>query len=211
MSDKHSNPEITKKIEQNTAKIIKKILAEQKEAINDISKDTEEKINEITQNIIEVAKKNADAEFLKEKAKQDLDLRLKITRFRDELVDSFIEKATEKIKTLTGTKEYTDSLEKTIAEAALTLKQPNLLLYCRKEDKGIFSKQFLDGISGKLKKDNNLDVKFDVSNNFIDCMGGAILETIDGKISINNTYEKRIERSLVDLKRELSLLLTQEG
>lgn len=211
MSDKHSKPEITKKIEQNTAKIIKKILAEQKEAINDISKDTEEKINEITQNIIEVAKKNADAEFLKEKAKQDLDLRLKITKFRDELVDGFIVKAIEKIKSLTGTKEYTNSLEKSIAEAALTLKQPKLLLYCRKEDKDTFSKQFLDRVSGKLKKDYNIDVKFDVSSNFINCMGGTILETTDGKISINNTYEKRIERSLVDLKRELSLLLTQEG
>ena len=211
MTDEYSNPEITKKIEQNTAKIIKKILAEQKEAINDISKETEEKINNITQNIIEVAKRNADAEFQKEKAKQDLDLRLKITRFRDELVEGFIQKATEKIKSLTGTKEYTDSLEKTIIEAALTLKQSNLLLYCRKEDKDILSKQFLDKISAKLKKENSLDVKFDLSSNFINCMGGVLIETVDGKISIDNTYEKRIERSLVDLKRELSLLLTQEG
>jgi len=42
-------------------------------------------------------------------------------------------------------------------------------------------------------------------------MGGVKIESTDGKISINNTYEKRIERSLDGLKRELSILITQEG
>ena len=42
-------------------------------------------------------------------------------------------------------------------------------------------------------------------------MGGIKVEIVDGKISINNTYEKRIERSLENLKKELSLLLTKEG
>ncbi|MCG3215175.1 MAG: hypothetical protein KAS63_00515 [Candidatus Heimdallarchaeota archaeon] len=211
MSDEYFNPEIINKIEENTDKIIKKILAEQEEIIANINKETEEKIKESTENIISVVKKSADAEFLREKAKHDLDLRLKITKFRDELVDDFINKATEKIKTLTSSKEYITSLEKMILEAAVTLKQPKLLLYRRKEDKDIFSKQFLENISTKLKNENNIDVKFDISNNFINCMGGTIAETADGKISINNTYEKRIERSLGNLKRELSLLLTQEG
>jgi vacuolar-type H+-ATPase subunit E/Vma4 len=207
MSD---NPEITRKIEENTEKLIKDILADQKKAIAEISKETEEKIKGIQGKIVEEAKTKADSEFLREKAKKELELKLQITKYRDDLVSDLIDKAKEKISTLIGSKEYEKSLEKLVLEAALTLKQPEISILCRKEDKDIFSKQFFDNVSKQIT-DKELKVKFNVSNNFIKTMGGVKLETVDGRISIDNTYEKRIERSLDDLKRELSLLITQEG
>ncbi len=207
MSD---NPEITKKIEENTEKLIKEILADQKKAITEINKGTEDKIKGIQGKIVEDAKTKADSEFMKEKAKKELELKLQITKYRDELVSDLINKAKEKISNLIGTKEYSKNLEKLVLEAALTLKQPEISILCRKEDKDIFSKQFFDNVS-KQFTDKQLKVKFNVSSNFIKSMGGVKVETADGRISIDNTYEKRIERSLDDLKRELSLLLTQEG
>lgn len=210
MSDKEFNPEITKKIEKNTEKLLKKILAEQKGTIDEINAEAEEKLKKITESIVEEAKKNAEAEFSKEKAKQELELRLKITKFRDELVDNFFEKAIEKIKLLTETKEYEKSLEKLLFEAAVTLKQSNIIIHCRNQDNKILTKQFLDNISNRLKKENNIETKYQLSKTPINCMGGVRLETPDGRISIDNTYEKRIERLLISMKRELSLMLTQE-
>lgn len=211
MSEDQFNPEITKKIEENTDVLIQKILTEQEKEIDKINKETDEKIKKIEEDIVKEAKKAAEAEFLKEKAKQDLDLRLKITKFRDEIVDEFVQKANKKIKALIETKEYEKSLRNLILEAILTLKQKEINIYCRKEDKSILSKQFLNSISAEIKKEQKFDVKIDVSEKHITNIGGIILETIDGKISINNTYEKRIERSLEELKRELSLMLIQEG
>jgi len=212
MSKEQFNPEITKKIEENTEILIKKILAEQKEEISKIDKDTNEKIKKIEEKIVKEAEKEAEVEFQKEKAKQHLDLRLKITKFRDEIVDEFVQKATQKIESLIKTKEYEKSLKKIISEAALTLKRKEIVVFCRKEDKSILSKQFLDTISSDVNKEKGLNVKFSVSDKFITSMGGVVLQTSDGKISINNTYEKRIERSLDELKRELSLMLIkQEG
>lgn len=210
MSKEQFNPEITKKIEENTDKLIQKILAEQKEEINKIDKETDEKIKRIQENVVKEAEKEAEVEFLKEKAKQDLDLRLKITKFRDEVVDGFVQKANEKIASLVKTKEYEKSLMKLISEAIVTLKQSEVNIYFRKEDKNIFSKQFLDSISTKVKKEHKLDVKLNFAERHIKSIGGVIVETGDGKISINNTYEQRIERSLNELKRELSSLLIQE-
>jgi V/A-type H+-transporting ATPase subunit E len=210
MSKEQFNPEITKKIEENTEMLIQKILAEQKEEINKIDKETIEKIKQLEEKIVKEAKKEADAEFQKEKAKQDLDLRLKITKFRDEIVDEFIHKAIEKIESLIKTKDYEKSLKKIISEAVLTLKQKEVNIFCRKEDKSILSKQFFDAISSDVKKQLDMDVKFNLSDKHITSMGGVVLETRDGKISINNTYEKRIERSLDELKRELSLILIKE-
>ncbi|MFW9851345.1 MAG: V-type ATP synthase subunit E [Candidatus Thorarchaeota archaeon] len=210
MNDKEFNPEITKKIEENTEKLLKKILEEQKRAIDEINAEAEEKLKNITEGILEDAKKNAEAEFSKEKAKQELELRLKITKFRDELVDNFFEKAVEKIKSLTETKEYEKSLEKLLFEGGVTLKQPEIIVHHRNQDKKILTKQFLDNVSNRLKNENNIETKYLLSKKPIDCLGGIKLETPDGKISVNNTYEKRIERLSVSLKRELSLMLTQE-
>ena len=210
MSKEQFNPEITKKIEENTEKLIQKILAEQKEEIVKIEKETDDKIKQIQEDFIKEAEKEADAEFLKEKAKQDLDLRLKITKYRDEMVEAFVQKANEKIASIVKTKEYEKSLKKIITEAIITLKQSEIQIYCRKEDKGIFSKQFVDSIVADLKKERKLDVKLNIVDKNISSIGGVIVETSDGKISINNTYEKRIERSLEELKRDLSLMLIQE-
>ncbi len=210
MSSKHIDSEITIKIEENTEKLIKEILADQKKTIASVNKETEGKIKAIQEKILEEAKNRADSEFLKKKAKKELELKLQITKYRDDLVYGLIEKAKKKITALTGTKEYEKSLEKLVLEATLTLKQPEITVLCRKEDKDIFSKQFFDNISKQIT-DKELEVKFNVSKDFIKSMGGVKVETTDGKISIDNTYEKRIERSLDVLKRELSLLLTQES
>ncbi|MBY8999438.1 MAG: V-type ATP synthase subunit E [Candidatus Heimdallarchaeota archaeon] len=211
MSDEYFNPEIVDKIRKNTDKLIKDIMASQKKAIDEIEKDIEVKILQTKNDIVEAANKKVEAEFLKEKAKQELDLRLKLTKFRDELVDEFIVKATEKIKSLTTTKEYEKSLENLLLTAILTLKESEVIVNYREQDKKILTKQFLTNITDKLEKENKLKTEIKLSNSFIESIGGLIIVTSDGKISINNTYEKRIERALGTIKRELSLMLIQEG
>ncbi len=211
MSDEYFNPGIIDKIRENTNKLIKDIVASQQKEIAVIDKDIETKIQQKKEEIIKAAKTKAEAEFLKEKAKQELDLRLKITKFRDEVVDELIVKATEKIKTMADTKEYEKSLENLLVTAVLTLSEPEVIVYCRKQDKKIFTNQFLSSVAVKAEKENEVKSKITLSNEFIDSMGGLIVETSDRKISINNTYEKRIDRALGKIKRELSLMLTQEG
>lgn len=210
MSKKDTKLEITKKIEENTEKQIKEIIADQKKSIKAIKEETDSKLDKIAKTIIEDAKTKAESEVLKEKAKHELDLKLQITKYRDSLVNDFIETAKTKIKELTGSNQYKDSLENLTFEAALTLKQPEMVIYCREEDKGYLSSQFLDKVS-KLLKEKGLETKLILAKKFIKSMGGIKVETPDGKISIDNTYEKRIERSLEELKRELSALLIQEG
>ena len=210
MSKEQTNPEITKKIEENTEKLIKEIVAEQKKALDAIKKETATKIENMKKKIIENAKSKADSEFTKEKAKHEIELKLKISKYRDDLVDRFIEKASEKMKTVVGTEEYEKSLEKLVLEAAFTLKQSEIILQCREEDKKILTNQFFDKISKQLQE-QKINTKINLSNKYIKSMGGIKVEIVDGKISINNTYEKRIERSLENLKKELSLLLTKEG
>ncbi len=208
MNKEQTNPEITKKIEENTDKLIKEIVADQKKSIEAIKKETTSKIENVKTKVVESAKTKADSEFMKEKATHQLELKLQITKYRDELVKKFIEKSQEKIQTFVGSDQYEQSLENLALEAAVTLKQPELFVQCRKDDKKILTNQFFDKISKQLKN-HKLDVKISLDKDHIKSMGGIKIITSDGKISIDNTYEKRIERSLGNLKRELSILLIE--
>lgn len=210
MSDEYFNPEITEKIKAKTEIQIKKIDKEQKATIESISSETEKKIKKLRERIIEEASEKAESEFQKEKAKQKLEIRLKKTKFQDKLVEDLIEESLKEIEALTKTEKYSKSLEKLIFDAANTLEDPDLIIYCRKEDKKLLTKEFLAGISKKLKKDAKIDTKFSLADKFISCRGGVILQILDGKIRIDNTYEKRLERYDADIKRELSLMLIKE-
>lgn len=210
MSDEYFNPEITEKIKAKTEIQIKQIEKEQKAAIESISSENEKKIENLREMIINEASEKAESEFQKEKAKQKLEIRLKKTKFQDKLVEDLIEESLKKIETLTKTEKYSKSLEKLIFDAANTLEEPNLIIYCRKEDQKLLTKEFLAGISKKLKKDAQIDTKFSLVDKFISCRGGVILQILDGKIRIDNTYERRLERYDADIKRELSLMLIKE-
>lgn len=210
MSDEYFNPEITEKIKAKTDIQIKKIEKEQKTAIESISSENEKKIKKLSESIIKEASEKAESEFQKEKAKQKLEIRLKNTKFQDKLVENLIEESLKKLETLTKTEKYSKSLEKLIFDAASTLEEPELIIYYRKEDQKLLTKDFLAGISKKLKKDANIDTKFSLADKFISCRGGVILQILDGKIRIDNTYERRLERYDADIKRELSLMLIKE-
>lgn len=212
MASDEQSSKIIEKIEEKTQATIDKIKEEMEEAIAQINKETEQKIKQIRDQIISQAKKQAEVEFLQAKTRNELELTLKLTKYRDQLVDNFIDTAKKEIVKLTQSKDpkYTESLEKMILSAAITLKEPELRIFYREEDKSLFSKDFIAKISDTLQKEYNLKVKFHLADEHIKCIGGVIVETLDGSIRIDNTYEKRIDRYYDDLKHELSKLLTME-
>ncbi|MHA1304819.1 MAG: V-type ATP synthase subunit E [Candidatus Heimdallarchaeaceae archaeon] len=207
MSIENESLEIIAKIEENTEKRIKEILAEKEAVIREIQAETEEKIKNIRDKIILEAQNKAKSEIAKEKAIHELDLKLKVTKTRAELIDNFIEKAKAAIKEKVKTKDYENSLKIMISESALILNESPLIIKCRKEDKKILTKQFLNGITEALKKENNVTIEFTLDDTFINTLGGVLVETPDGSIRVDNTYEKRIERSLEEIKRKIGRML----
>lgn len=205
-SDAHSS-KIIEKIEEKTQRTIQQIKDEMERTLAKINQETEEKIKAIKEKILSEAKKQAEVEFLREKTKHELDFKLKLTKYRDQLVDHFIDLAKEELAKITKTPRYSTSLQNMLINGAITLKENDIRVFYRKEDKSILTQDFLSKISDILEKDYGIKVQFHLSDTFIEGIGGIILETMDGSIRINNTYERRIERYYNDLKIELSKLL----
>ena len=111
--DAHSS-KIIEKIEEKTETTIQQIKDEMKEALDKINQETEEKIKAIRNKIISEAKKQAEVEFMREKTKHELDFKLKLTKYRDQLVDHFIDMAKEELLKITKTPRYAESIQKMI-------------------------------------------------------------------------------------------------
>ncbi len=207
MSSDEESLQIITQIEESANKRIKEIFAEKEEAINKIEKEAEAKIAQIREQLINEAKKTAEGEFVREKSIKDLEFRLKFTKMRDDIIDSYVDKAIEEIKAIIGTKKYEESLKKAIVEGAEIIDEPELVIMCRKEDKKILTKAFLDDITATLKKEKGLSVTFSLSDNFINSIGGVIIETSDGSIRINSTFEEKLKRILTELRKEIGKML----
>ena len=54
------------------------------------------------------------------------------------------------------------------------------------------------------------DVKLKLADKTINCLGGCIVETSDGKISYDNTFEKRLERLKHILRIKVAIILFGE-
>ena len=144
--DAHSS-KIIEKIEEKTETTIQQIKDEMKEALDKINQETEEKIKAIRNKIISEAKKQAEVEFMREKTKHELDFKLKLTKYRDQLVDHFIDMAKEELLKITKTPRYAESIQKMIIDGAITLKESDIRVFYRKEDKNILTQEFMDKIS----------------------------------------------------------------
>jgi len=209
MSGEIAVAKITEKIEAKASKQIQEILKKQEEAINQIKKETEEKIKELRERILKEAKNKAEGIFQRERSKYELEYKLKLSKFRDELVETVIEKAKDEIKKQLETERYIKSLEDLIISAAITLKEPELVIYVREDDKKKLSTSFLNKIKEKIKNEYNLDVKLSVADKFINCLGGVVIETPDGKLKINNTYDAKLERQINEIRNKIASLIVQ--
>ncbi len=209
-TDEQQNPEIITKLEDKTQIVLDKIAVEQAKALEKIEKETEARIKKIRDEIISQAKEKANNEFLREKAKHESQLRLKKTSSSDEMVNELVEKGKEKLIELTQTERYKESIIHLIKEATVTLQETEIIVHCRQEDTSFINKEFLENIAKEVQKEVGYSVNFILSDKFIKSIGGVVLENSNGKIKVDNSYEKKIERSLEDIKREISVLLLKE-
>ncbi|MHA1866661.1 MAG: V-type ATP synthase subunit E [Candidatus Heimdallarchaeaceae archaeon] len=207
MTVENESLEIITKIKEKTEKKIQQLLKEKEEAIAKIEAKAEEEIKKKREALIAKAKKEAEIALAKEQAIQKLDLDLKLSKQREEIIDEFINKAKSIIEEKVKTKEYEKSLTKIIVESALILDESSLVIFCKKQDKKILTPAFLNKITEKIKKEHKKDINFSLADTFINTIGGVIVETQDKSIRVNNTYEKRIERAVDDLKREIGTML----
>ena len=169
--------------------ILKKAKGEAEQIMADARTRATEMINrakEQRQSRFEDEKKKRISEARREASKitaqSSLKSRQDILREKDAILNKIIEKVKDQLSRTTMEKEHFLSLARETLEAFETDKQ--VVLFVSPKD--------LTTVRSFIEEDSNLKDK--ISNvKELDCLGGILVQTEDGMVSIDNTYDTRLE------------------
>jgi V/A-type H+-transporting ATPase subunit E len=115
-------------------------------------------------------------------AQSSLKSRQDILREKDTILNTIIEKVTDQLSQTVMDKEHFLSLVHETVEAFETDKQ--VVIFVSPKD--------LNTVRRFIEEDSNLKEKISEVKE-LDCLGGILAQTMDGMVSIDNTYDTRLE------------------
>ncbi len=206
----------------STARIKEGLKGIANEVLVDVQKEAEEIILKAEKNakeILKAAKNDSDkiyatamaevvarAAFEKRKidSKADVDVRNQLLKVKEALMQSAFEKAQLRLNEIINEDAYKALLSRLIEEAAKKIGSKKLIVKVNSKDK-VWLKQFnMDFLSKRLRADLILAEETTTS------IGGCIVQTVDGKIVYDNTFENRIQQLEPAVRPEIAMILFQK-
>jgi V/A-type H+-transporting ATPase subunit E len=98
---------------------------------------------------------------------------------------------------------YPSCLLTLIEEAVKKIDSEQVVVYVNSKDQKLLKNGVLDELSKKMEKNLTL------ANEPVDCLGGCVVKTPDGKLSHDNTFEKRLQALKPNLRIKIAKMLFQ--
>lgn len=192
---------IVSKIEADTEEKIEEIKANADKRIADMREEYKEREEEKRKKTLEEAREEEEAIESRKIADARIKSRREIMSAREELINEAFSKGYERLKEITKTDEYRETLKNLIKESALGIGGGDLVVLTNERSKEIIDDEMLKEISDRTKANITL------GDETVDCSGGAIVKTADGRMMVDNTFESRMKRYRDVLRPEISKLL----
>ena len=192
--------EILEDVKNESEKIIREAETKAKEILKQAKTEAEKRHAD---NIAE-AKKKSEQEYNKTKSLTAIEIRNVHLQAKEEQLNSVFDEAVARLKKFVDSKNYFDYILSFVEEAAKNIESDKLVIYVNSKDQNLFKTSQLEDLSKKLDK------KLTLSKEAIECMGGCIVKTPDGKLSHDNTFENRLQVLKPNIRVKLEKMLFQE-
>ncbi|KAL6575733.1 hypothetical protein OROHE_000714 [Orobanche hederae] len=223
-----NDADVSRQIQQ----MVRFIRQEAEEKANEISVSAEEEFNIEKLQLLEAEKKKIRNEYerkdkqiqVRKKIEYSMQLnasRIKVLQAQDDLVNSMKEAASKELLTVIHHHQnYEHLLKGLIVQSLLRLKEPSVLLRCRKEDL-----HFVESVLHSAKEEYAHKAKVQPPEIIVDhihlppapshhhnahgpfCSGGVVLASRDGKIVFENTLDARLDvvfrKKLPEIRKSL--------
>ncbi|KAL8138802.1 hypothetical protein V2J09_004803, partial [Rumex salicifolius] len=222
-----NNADVSKQIQQ----MVRFIHQEAEEKANEISVSAEEEFNIEKLQLVEAEKKKIRQEYerkekqvqIRKKIEYSMQLnasRIKVLQAQDDLVNSMKENASKELLRISGDHHhYKKLLKDFIVQSLLRLKEPAVLLRCRKSDAHMVQSvvhsaekeyaHIADVHAPEVIVDTIYLPPAPTHHNSHDltCAGGVVLASRDGKIVFENTLDARLDvafrKKLPQIRKQL--------
>lgn len=193
--------EILEDVQNESEKIIREAETKAKEILKQSKTEAEKRHADS----IAEAKQKSEQEYNKTKSLTAIEIRNIHLQAKEEQLNSVFEEAVAQLKKFVDSKNYSNFLLSFVEEAAKNIESDNLVIYVNSKDQKLFKTSQLEDLSKKLDK------KLTLSKETIECMGGCIVKTPDGKLSHDNTFENRLQVLKPNIRVKLEKMLFQEA
>jgi len=202
-------------IKEGLVAIANELLEDAKREAEKIIRDAEKRAEEILRKAKEDAEKTRGQLLAKAKDKgeierkkilsqTEIEAKSRLLEAKEKLVNEVFSRALLRLKKFTQTEEYRVCLLKLIEDAVKRIGSNNLVVYVNSRDREWLMKEGLRKLCEKI------DVKLKLADETLNCLGGCIIKTPDGKISYDNTFEERLKRLKHILRIKVAKILFEE-
>jgi V/A-type H+-transporting ATPase subunit E len=157
----------------------------------EIKAEAEKKDEMIKKRYLDAVRKTVESERSKSLGKVNEDIRMQLTRAKDEVFQHAFTEAQKILQSVRGQANYENIFKTLLKEAVTELEGEEILLHIDKKDENLCKK-----LLSELKL--NCGIVTDIT-----CAGGLNVSSKDGRFIIFNTVDSRIERAKVLLKLDV--------
>lgn len=178
-------------------------MAKSKEEAKKILKTAREESDKNYQSIINQAKMNAEAEKRRIISLTEVETRSQLLETKQLLVNQAFDEALNKLNEFVKTDDYHQYLFDLIEKATKRIRSKKLIIHVNANDKSWLT-QNLDALCRRLR------LELQLSNQIENCIGGCKIETIDGRVIYDETFDNRLEELKPELRVEVAKILFGE-
>lgn len=133
--------------------------------------------------------------------------RLKMLEEKNKMIEEVFKAAWDRLNRLTEKDEYLKVLEELIIEAAISIGGGRLRIIAPQHQEEAVKRLNLEDIARTVEEETESRTEFELVFKPLKVTGGVIVETQDGRIMFDNTFEGRMKRLRNTLVKEVGLIL----
>ncbi len=187
---------IIAKIKSDANTEVQRINMETKQDVDKILAEAEKKGEQEYANIVERGKRDIEVISNRIKSGARMDARRIVMGARDQGVSQCFTEAVKSLSDLTKNKKYETVLKNLIQDGIEGLDLDEVIIISAERDRAIV-KKVVSGMSCKTV----------MGKEEIDVIGGVVIRSKSGDVTVNNTFETILERQKNDLRHEVSKIL----
>lgn len=191
-----SSPALEKTVDKILNQSENELLSSLKQSLDDSKSALSNSLSSLEQEydkILADGKKEADKLQKQISGSAALEARNKQLLLVEDSVEKVFTKAIEKLNDLVRNEDYTKLLTQLLDESVKGLSTSNVIVECNSKDKSVVQ-SILSKFSGAT-----------LSSNTINCLGGVIVKSKDGSMSLDNTIDTRIERLKPLIRKDIAI------
>jgi len=206
---------------EGTEAIKERILQDARNEAEQIIRQAEEKAKQILHEMEKRVKDSRDKRleegrrYVEEAAARSLaDTRVEYRRLLSEEKEKLFEEVCrivlEGLREFSGTEKYLETLQNLVIEAGVILGGGRLLVHLNESDKARLRAKDLGRIAKEIEKITQRETSIEIAGSPIDSIGGAIVARRGEDVSVDNTFEERLQRIREERRADVYRILFEE-